>query len=855
MMYLKEVNKIFKYINSIRSSFMMAFLFIVVDFLNIPTQLINKDAFLTSVAVCFFGILIILDLILSKKYNLVIAKNINILDKKVFCYICSLIIYSFYLIIDFKIYKIVTILIMVAINAFLLMFRMIYIQSLIKKRKEANSNSYDLKEFLEKDIKKNENNSLILFNEIDVKYDLLNRKIFINYIESLIKNCNPQRSFVFALNGAWGSGKTTILNLVKNKINSDDIIIIDDFDPWKYNDNETMFRGFYDSITKNKNFDFDYSLYKKFYNIYKVLILGNDNILNKLNFDIHFPENDYSVDELKNIISSYLTINNKKVVYIIDNIDRLNKEQILTIFKTISTLFDFNNFIYILSFDEKRVNKIFEKELKIDADYLNKIINSSINLPKTNSDTISKIAVDSIIKLFDYYNITISASEKTRFLGMFSYLSKKIVDIRELKRFLNYISAYMQSEYLQEQVNIGDFIIIQLLKYLNIELYDTIYKNSIFFVSEDTGLCTNYTNKYFFSDNFNKFAKEFYNDLLENSKNEEYKNILSSLFPYVDNYLKGYDIRTTITYNHNQDMYNDSVLNKRIFNGRYFEHYFELTPNQYSVLLKDVNYFVKSINSTKDKDKIELYYKQIILSDIDNQRFKLEILNNSLDKINKDKLMYLVSIIYDNINNINVSSNGATMLGTRERCILILSDIFNQQDLKISKEQIKLFINSTNYLRDIDELIYWLNPDKQYQRNLDNELYEVSKNTFIDKLDNIIKNEADILAIKYGNFSIIILKKYFADIEKIKNYIKMILNKNNIFRFLRNFVSEWIGSGYSYEFNEKALYELISKEEINKIIQLVDYGLNEEQQRILDIYNNEVERDKSFIESINYENL
>jgi len=53
-----------------------------------------------------------------------------------------------------------------------------------------------------------------LFNENDVKYDLLNRSIFVNYISDVINQCNPQKSFVFALNGAWGSGKTTILHTI-----------------------------------------------------------------------------------------------------------------------------------------------------------------------------------------------------------------------------------------------------------------------------------------------------------------------------------------------------------------------------------------------------------------------------------------------------------------------------------------------------------------------------------------------------------------------------------------------------------------------------------------------------------------
>ena len=854
-MYFKEVNKIFKYTDNIKSSIMLTLLIIVIDYLNIPSQFIKKDLFLSILVFSVVFFLILFDFLASKKYSLIVAKGINIIDKKVFMGIFSILIYSIYLFFDFKIYKIVMLSIFLLIFIVLLIYRLKYIKKLLLKQSKNNVNTYDLKEFLELDINNLPDKKLILFNEKDVKYDLLDREIFINYISSLITYCSPQKSFVFALNGAWGSGKTTILNLIKNNINSDEIILIDNFDPWKYDDNETLFRAFYDSITRNKNFDFNYSLYKKFYNIYKVLILGSDNILNKVDFDVHFTDNNYSIDELKNIISSYLKINNKKVVYIIDNIDRLNKEQILTIFKTISTLFDFDNFIYLLSFDEERVNNIFEKELQIDPNYLNKIINSNINLPKTNSDTISKIAVDIIIKLFDYYNINLNISEKTRFFKMFSELTKKIVDIRELKRFLNYISAYMQSEYMQEQINIGDFIIIQLLKYLNIDLYDTIYKNSTFFISEDRNLCTNYNDEYYWTDKFNQVAKEFYTSLLEKNKNKDYKNILSTLFPYIDNYIKGYEIRTTIPFNHNQDIYNDSIINKRIFNGRYFEHYFELTPNKYAFLLKDVDEFIKGINNTNNLEKMELYFKLFILSNGHNQKFKFEILNKSLNKIETGKLINILDIIYKNINNINLNSSGATMLDARERCILIISDIFNIMEKNLAIEKLDIFVSNTNNLKDIDNLIYWLNPDKQYQRNLDNKIYEIAKTKFINKLNYYIDNNIDIIAEEYGKFSILILKKYSIDVEKIKKYIKQVLTKNNIFKFLRNFINEWIDSGYSYKFDEKSLYELVSKEKIDEIIDSLDFELNTDQQLILDIFNKKLDNEYSFAIPINYQNL
>jgi len=856
MNYIKYINEIFKFWNIIKNAIIFALGVIVIDYLNIPSQFFEKDLFLAVIILIVLTLLAIIEFIKLKSYKFIIAKTISVFDRNIFILLITILFYGIYIISDFKMYKVIILSIFGGILFCLLLWRIIYICKTLKKQNIIESNICDLKEFLESDNTPNNSNKLVLFSENDVKYDLLNRRIFVDYITSLINYCNPEKSFVFALNGAWGSGKSTILNLVKNTINSDEMIVIDDFDPWRYNNNETLFRGFYDSITKNKNFAFDYSLYKKLYNIYKVLILGNDNILNKISFDTHFMDNSYSVDELKNIISTHLKINNKKVVFIIDNIDRLNKEQILIIFKTISTLFDFNNFVYILSFDEERIAKIFENELKIDPNYLNKIINSNISLPKTNSITISEIAVKVIEKMYDYYNIQIDVDERNRFITMFSQLSSKFSDIRELKRFFNYISAYIQSKDIQEQVNIGDFIIIQLLKYLNIDLYNTIYNTPIFFVSEDRNLSSAYKDEYYFTEKFNTVAEEFYKNLFSTEKNKEYESIMETLFPYIDNFARKYEIRTTIPYVHDQALYNDSIINKRIFNGRYFEHYFELTPNLYSTLLKDVNEFIKQFNREEKIEKIDLYYKILIMFDKNNQRFKLEILNKSLEKIDKSKIPLLIDIIYNNMNNLSINSNGSTMLGESERCILILSEILNIIDINVAKEKIKNFIDENNKLLDIDSLIYWLNPEKQYQRNLNQELYDFARNKFIGKLNIIIDNKVDIVSdVKYGNYSILIFKKYSIKMEKIKLYLAEILSKENIFRFLRNFIAEWIGSGYSYEFNEKEFNEFVLREDIDKIISLVDYELNMEQQRVFDIYNKKINSDKSFATPINSERL
>ena len=74
----------------------------------------------------------------------------------------------------------------------------------------------------------------IIFTEEASEYDLLGREGLVNVVYNSIRGCNPEHVYVIGLKGAWGSGKTTILNIVKRKIqeNSNDIIVIDDFDPW-----------------------------------------------------------------------------------------------------------------------------------------------------------------------------------------------------------------------------------------------------------------------------------------------------------------------------------------------------------------------------------------------------------------------------------------------------------------------------------------------------------------------------------------------------------------------------------------------------------------------------------------------
>ena len=104
--------------------------------------------------------------------------------------------------------------------------------------------------------------------------DLLGRASFSNQLGKAIYGYEEESSLVIGLFGEWGTGKTSIINMVENEIlrlssndNKEPLIIR--FSPWNYTDKDNLISLFFESLqtkfeslqTKLKDFDT-----KKIYN-------------------------------------------------------------------------------------------------------------------------------------------------------------------------------------------------------------------------------------------------------------------------------------------------------------------------------------------------------------------------------------------------------------------------------------------------------------------------------------------------------------------------------------------------------------------------------------------------------------
>ena len=81
------------------------------------------------------------------------------------------------------------------------------------------------------------------------RHDLLNRGAFADRIAELIDRLPTRTGLVVGIFGPWGSGKTTVLNLLRAKLRESDSVVVSDFNPWRLTDEAKIFPSFFSVLS------------------------------------------------------------------------------------------------------------------------------------------------------------------------------------------------------------------------------------------------------------------------------------------------------------------------------------------------------------------------------------------------------------------------------------------------------------------------------------------------------------------------------------------------------------------------------------------------------------------------------
>lgn len=316
--------------------------------------------------------------------------------------------------------------------------------------------------------------------------DELGYKPYAELIASKIINSSFENSFAIGINGKWGLGKTSFMDLIKRKIDEDKNGIIEiDFNPWYSHSEKAVIVDFFETL-QNKlspaNTSFS-SQIEKYSN--KLVELNKNTLTQSIQLTSSIFSDEKSLADLKRKINKTLERLNKKIVIYIDDLDRLDSTELLEVMRLIRNTADFRNTFFVVAYDRNYVLNALEKHNPINLqNYLDKIFQLEITLPYFNKVILREKLSQLISKKWSIEDY----SELHKIIKNATQIDGWLENMRDVTRLAN--SLLLNYSKLHGEVDFYDFIKIEVLRLKYPSVYTILFtkKDEIFTLKESHNL-------------------------------------------------------------------------------------------------------------------------------------------------------------------------------------------------------------------------------------------------------------------------------------------------------------------------------------------------------------------------------
>lgn len=321
----------------------------------------------------------------------------------------------------------------------------------------------------------------------DPAQDLFGHAPFAKTLAKAIRGYRGSDGIVLALYGPWGSGKSTVLAYIEHELEHGpeaERPVVVSFNPWWFSGQENLAKAFLGQLqavlpAKFKGFEKVGNLIAEFSGalggvadlagkshgipfIGKVVEAGTKRLATK-------PKD---VPALKKALSSVLLEEKKRVLVVIDDIDRLAPEEVRQLFTVIKALADFPYVTYLLAFDREVAVTAISEQTGLPGDrYIEKIIQVPFELPRVDHSTLLQA-------LFVRLDAVMLPTPEGRFDShywtnvFYSGLHRLFTVPRDIVRLTNALSVTYPA--VIGEVNPVDFIAIECLRLFLPTVYDAI---------------------------------------------------------------------------------------------------------------------------------------------------------------------------------------------------------------------------------------------------------------------------------------------------------------------------------------------------------------------------------------------
>ncbi|MGY2897305.1 KAP family P-loop NTPase fold protein [Deinococcus sp. UYEF24] len=317
--------------------------------------------------------------------------------------------------------------------------------------------------------------------------DAFQRHVFADRLAQVLSVRTGHESFVIGLQGPWGSGKTSLLNLVRESLTTLERAVVVPFNPWLYPSDEALLRSLIEALAHG----IDANLVRRAERIGDALRTLSDVLLGfaragsavnealkpgveaadqgvKAGLSL-LPTSSSGLEELKRRINAALRDGAIPVVVLIDDLDRLSSRQIQQLFRLIKLALDFDNVTFVLTYDPDHVARALGGEYGLGEEdghqYLEKIVQLPLQLPKLDPPTFAEYVLELLSQAVQDSGVELGASDRGRFQVTFERLMlPRLTTPRQAKRLANSIRFTLPL--VAGDTNPGDVMLVEAMRLL-----------------------------------------------------------------------------------------------------------------------------------------------------------------------------------------------------------------------------------------------------------------------------------------------------------------------------------------------------------------------------------------------------
>jgi hypothetical protein len=430
--------------------------------------------------------------------------------------------------------------------------------------------------------------------------DILNRGTVVgSIVRAIVSDLVP----VLALTGAYGDGKTSVLNLLRKELERREDVVFVRFSTWLPMDEKTLVSTLLSSVGEKLNRRlFVPRIKKNFVEVTRMFFAVLPGVPASIKELLEKPSQDEQIADLRRNLARLPV----RVVVLLDDMDRMHRRELDVLFKLLRGVPEFPQFSYVCAFHlpalVQTLRTSSSEEARLEAQrYLEKFFPDAIPLPQIEDALLAVQFETRFYAICDRNQLLKEPDEKQRFIDDFRTLWQTslrgyFTNLRRLKLYTNRLNRSLPL--VADEVNLRDFSLLELVRMMHPVMYEEIYRNARYFmfapwrfttwlqiVSPDEKEAQEKRNEYF---------KKLFQDLPAPPEGILLA-VLKELFPTVDAYLSGRDVPMSVAQNADE-----AERQRRIYHPDFFPRYFLLQVPQDLFGEKETSAFVTTMNEQPD---------------------------------------------------------------------------------------------------------------------------------------------------------------------------------------------------------------------------------------------------------------